>query len=50
MAQPAARRGGPPLTLGRHLHVATTPLPVHRLTLRLADRTRLQSFYARRAC
>lgn len=49
MAQPAARGGGPAVALGRHLHVAPAPLPVHRLALRLADRPRLQPQHARRA-
>lgn len=48
VAQPPARGGRPAVALGRHLHVAAAPLPVHRVALRLADRPRLQSQHARR--
>lgn len=49
VAQPPARGGGPAVPLGRHLHVAPAPLPVHRVALRLADRARLQPQHAGRA-
>lgn len=49
VAQPAARRRGPALPLGRHLHLAPAPLPVHRVALRGAARPRLQPQDARRA-
>lgn len=49
VAQSAAGGGGPVVALGRHLHLAPAPLPVHSLALRLADGPRLQPQHARRA-